>query len=875
MKKYLKYILLAAITFGFAACVEEEWTPGEFDVFDCHGLFFPQEQAKDYTIEPTDATKAMAFSVERTEVDDEAYVPYEIISNVEDFFELVDAKGEPIEEIYFDEGQKKATIRVRIAGDYELGEKYTCTIKVSDPQYVSQYSLSSSELTFSVTVMGWNYVGKGLWRDDLFSGFAAAIGAKLKEPNHEKEVEIYERADLKGFYKIEGVYTAEFMAYMADGNADNAKAYADFCPALPIYVNAVNPDKVYIDIQFAFYDPSNQYGEIYLASDVDEVMGAGYGNGRYGKVKNGVITFPKEGLIAYVPAANGMAYANAAGKHRIVLPGATPYDCSLSLDFSPAKDGVLPVEFTLGPDVAKVYYQVFDGHLNDVDMVSKLEEVKSGKNVKELNASGVYDFTADKSALYTMIACSFDAEGNYHEYDVIRFGYDTAADPKDVDINLGLIVSDKHALTGLTSENSMEFYLYGTGITKASAAIFKMSQYADFKETIEYNVQYAPTYALDKYQLDSLNKVGFSGLVGNLEPGVEYCLIVYADNGYHSGFFTATASTEGVYNLMNTEFDVFDLPERLQPVTHDDYIKEWEIWSLDPYNAKNWGRSRRGTAKFTDAPDVMYDEDRNITKDPAKADYIMDYLSLSGMHANVSATLGIEDEIDFEYYEGFVYTLMTPIPSVQLKADHIEKDDNGKDMVMNKKGTTVYPTNAYLFFAQGMLNANLENGAMIGGFATEEKDVIAFIGNPSTTVGSYGFSYVAMQLCYFLSEKYEGDGALISTDCHAYPLLIAPGSKYASAPESEVSKLAAPEACNAVSLELQKTRRNFVETESGYIKSTIDMVRDMMPRNYMQNVIPVKGIGTAAVADYTMKKSDSVMVKDNDKAEGFIERIIR
>jgi hypothetical protein len=43
----------------------------------------------------------------------------------------------------------------------------------------------------------------------------------------------------------------------------------------------------------------------------------------------------------------------------------------------------------------------------------------------------------------------------------------------------------------------------------------------------------------------------------------------------------------------------------------------------------------------------------------------------------------------------------------------------------------------------------------------------------------------------------------------------------------------------------------------------------------MQNVIPVKGIGTAAVADYTMKKSDSVMVKDNDKAEGFIERIIR
>lgn len=874
MKKYLKYILLAAITLGSAACVEEEWKPGELDLYGCHELFFPQEQAGDFTIEPTDASKAMSFTVERVETDDEAFVPYEIVSSVEDFFIVVDSKGKEIEELYFDEGQKKVNFGVKMVGDYELGEKYTCTIKVTDPQYVSQYSLSSSELTFSVTVMGWNYVGKGFWRDDLFAGFASAIGAKLVEPNHEKEVEIYERADLKGYYKIENVYTADFMAYMADGNTDNAKAYEDFCPADPIYVNAVNPDKVYIDIQFAFFDPSNQYGDIYLASDVDEVMGVGYGNGRYGKVKNGVITFPKEGLVAYVPAANGMAYANTAGKHRIVLPGSTPYDCTLSLDFSPAENGVLPVEFILGPDVAKVNYKVFEGHLNDVDLVSKLAEVKEGKDVKVLNASGVYDFTAEKSALYTMIACSFDAEGNYHEYDVIKFGYDTVKDPKDVDIHLGLIVSDKHALTGLTAENSMEFYLYGSEIIEARAAIFKKSQYADFKETIEYNVQYAPAYALDRYQLDSLNKVGFSGLVGNLEPGVEYCLIVYADNGYHSGFYTATASTEGVYNLMNSEFDIFDLPERLQPSTHDDYLKEWEIWSLDPYNARNWSRSRRGTAKFTDAADVMYDEDRNITKDPAKADYIMDYLSLSGMHANVSSTLGIEDDIDFEYYEGFVYSLMTPLPKAVLKADHVEKDDKGNDVVMNPKGTTVYPTNAYLFFAQGMLNANLENGAMLGGFVTEEKDVIAFIGNPSTTVGTYGYSYVAMQLCYFLSETYEGDGALVSMDCHAYPLLISPGSKYASASAAELSNLAAPEACNAVSLELQKARRNYVETASGYIKSTIDMVRESMPRNYMENVISVKGGSDVKAADYSMTKSESVLVKA-DKAEGFVERIIR
>ena len=79
MKKYLKYILFAAITLGAAACEEEVWTPGEVDNLDCHGLFFPQEQARDYVLAPADASKALSFTVERNETDDEADVPYELI----------------------------------------------------------------------------------------------------------------------------------------------------------------------------------------------------------------------------------------------------------------------------------------------------------------------------------------------------------------------------------------------------------------------------------------------------------------------------------------------------------------------------------------------------------------------------------------------------------------------------------------------------------------------------------------------------------------------------------------------------------------------------------------------------------------------------
>lgn len=851
MKRYLKYILMAALTLGFAACQEEEWTAGERDFIDCHGLFFPQEQARDYVLSPDDKME-LSFTVERTEGDDEADVPYEIVSNVEGFFTLDD------EVIHFEEGQMKTAFKVYVSDEYELGEKYTCSIKVTDPLYVSQYALSSSELTFSVTVVGWEYLGKGLWRDDFFSGFATAIGAILTEPVHEKEVEIYQRADLPGYYRIDNVYTGDFLAYMADGNYDNAGAYEDFCLAYPIYLNAVNPSKVYFDIQFAFYDPSNKYGDIYIASDCDEVMGAGYSAGLYGTLKNGVVTFPKNGVVAYVPSANGMAYANTTGKHRIVLPGYQPYDYSISLDFTPAENGVLPVEFTLGPDVAKVNYQVYEGHLNDVEMVSKLEEVKAGTNVKQITASGVYDFTASKSSFYTMIACSFDASGNYQEHDYIKFGYDTADDPKDVDIHIGLIVSDKHAPIGLTAENSMEYYIYGTGIIEARAAIFKKVQYEDFKETIEYNVKNAPTYALDRYQLDTLNKYGFTGLVNGLTPGVEYNLIVYADNGYHSGFFTATATTEGVFDIMDAEYDIFDLPDRLQPETHDVYLeKTWRIMSLDPYNATKWGRADRGEAKFSDKVDVMYDEDGNITRDPSKADYIMDYLSLEGMHPNLAAK-GLKDAVDFEFYEGFVYSLMTQMESFTYE------------------GAKVYPTNCYLYFnpMDGSLSPYLENGAMIGGFLTEEKDVIAFISNPQTQVGMSGLSYVGMQLCYFATEDYSGDGYLFDEDAHAYTMLVSADSKYVSASPAELSKLSVPQGAKAVSMELQKGRRNLVETESGYVKSTIDMVRNSMPYNYMQNSVSAVVVRDVEAAEFTVTPSSSSF-RRTAAEPGFVERVIR
>lgn len=831
MKTIFKYILAAAMTLSFAACQEEPFSPGEPDLLDCQGLFFPQEQAKAYEVTPEGA-KYLTFTVERNPAVKnyfpEAYVPYELTSSEEGFFELED------EFIYFDEDQESTSFKVYFSEDFETGKKYTCTIKVTDPQYVSNYGLSSNELTFSLTVVKWELLGEGLWRDDFFTSFCSEVlTTEIKAPYHEKPVEIYQREDLPGYYRVDKVYTADYVSYLSDGTDRYAASYSELCPGGSIYVNASDPSRVYIDAQLAFNHAS--YGGIYIASYVSEVfIDAG---DQYGTLKDGVITFPKSGLVAYVPAAGGFAYANISGKHRIVLPGYKPYDYSLEVETSPAVKGVMPVTFTFGSDVAKVQYKVFPGHVSDAEMVSKLEDVKSGKDVKTVTESGEYEFTTGETGLYTLIACSYDAAGNFKEYTYVKFGYDTEDDPKDVDIHMGLIVSDKYAGAGLTKENAMEFYLYGTELTEVKVAMYKKVHYEDFREAIEAEFDYyiAP---VDREVLAQVNSSGYSGVISGLTAGTEYILIVYAANGYHSGVFTTTEFTAGEFDLMDAEFGIYDLPGRFQP--EDDksvYFQKWDVWSLDPYKDNEWGRTKRATAEIVEDEDLMLDVNGNVTEDPKKAETTMDYVKLSGMYPDAAKKYGFKDEIQLEFYDGFVYTIMTQMEPGEY---------NGKP---------VYPTNAYLFFDGSGLSAYLENGAMIGGFVTEEQDVIAFVGNPRTEAGSYGFTYVAMMLCYFTSPDYSGEAPLITENAHAYPLLVSPDSKYADY-GADAASLKAPAACNKVSAELSKPRTNYVETDRGYIRSTIDAIKGT-PYNYMQNTFDVSDIFfEIEPVSFTMTKSN-------------------
>ena len=850
--KFLKYILVAVLPWVAASC-EEEFTPGEPDRWDCHRLFFPQDQKTDFIISPSDS-HVLTFTVQREETDDEAEVPYILTPSEEGIFTIEE------ETLYFDEDQPSTTFKVLVSDECELGKKYTCSIKVTDPLYVSNYSLSSNELTFSVTVVEWkrltnNGSDTGLWRDDLFTSFGQQLGASLVEPYAEKEVAIYERSDMPNYFRVEGVYTPEYVSQIYAGDHSMAEALKNYCLGGDLYINATNPEKVYMETQFGFYDPFMNYGAVYFCSDVQENFDAGYSN-LYGTFKNGVVEFrTKNSILLYLPNA-GVGLGNMSGKTRLVLPGHKGYDYSVAVTASPSVEGVMPIEFVLGADVKKVTYQVFDGNLTDVELVSKLEEVKSGKNVKEITASTKLDFTAPKTAFYTLVACSYSEGDVYQEYDCVRFGYDTKEDPREVDYGMGLIVSDKHAAAGNTKENSMEFYIYGKDIVDAKVAVYKSVNYEDFQSSIDSLLQfYMPS--LDALQLDSLNRVGYSGLLEGLAAGVEYTMIAYLDNGYHSGIFTAKASTAGTYNPLDEQFQIYDMPKELQPVNQEDYFKEWTVWSVDPFTTRDWVRTDRGKATFAEGTDLLFDKNGKQVLDLKDADpsKTIEVITLSGMFPKIKETYAMEsDAIDFQYYEGYIYSLMTQFDKTKV---------DGKD---------AWPTNAYLYYTGSGLSPYLENFAMLGGFVRnpvdkESKDIIALVGNPTASA-----DYLAMCLCWFEDEKYESNGYLFEEEAHAYPVLINPDSDYA---DGELGNVAAPASCRTISNILAKGQTNCVETADGFMKSTIDSFK-ALPYNYMENKTDVKVTFDKPVAEYTMTESSSAgrSTELNGRLT-FVERIIR
>ncbi|WP_418173103.1 MULTISPECIES: hypothetical protein [Alistipes] len=613
--KHILPFLLALLV--LAGCEDDvNYTQGTAENPDCYGVYFPKKQATrtDLEFEPGTQTE-VTYTVKRRNTVDPIVVPVVVKSNVEDIF--------VVEPIAFDAGEDETTFTISFP-KAQMGTTYTCDINIEDPRYASIYGADKVNLSISLVLAKWELVTdektgetKGRYRDDILGNFAS-IDNPNANPNPEIELEIYERSDKKGYYRMKA-YTPELMNIFAGGqvNHENRNVWT--------YVDASDPNKVYYPYQSTGLTLFADMGEWYIASQTPENFAMDESAGQYGTLKNGVITFPAQGIVLEPSEgeyAGKFFYANANGLQRIMLPGARVYDYSVALTKSEPADGVVEIGATLSEDTREFRYAIFTGNLSDGEASLKAQEIADGKIaaelIKTITASGtisVQDLEGG-TGKYTLVGCIYgsDEEANpeggetasqnlkMQGYASISFGYIAKGDEDKVSVilNIGLEATNEFAGQGITTDNAAKFWAYGEGIESVKHGVFKTKDIQGLDMTAFLKEEGKD---FTKEQLDAINGGHYSVMLTGLNGDTEYTFAGLAYNGYASKLFTASIKTTGVYNPgLESEFLYSDfLPQKEQPSKEYLISTEWNYYAVNVMDEKPM-RRKIGTVTIEDDP---------------------------------------------------------------------------------------------------------------------------------------------------------------------------------------------------------------------------------------------------------------------------------
>lgn len=639
--------MAALLPLAMVSCTpQEEYTPGQPDVEGCFEVHFPSQDAtsRTFTLEPQDSRR-VKISVSRVVPDGDITVPFEVTGD--DVFE--------VEDITFEDGQENAYFYVDFP-TAELGKKYTCTIEINDPLYVSNYRLKANYITFSVLIASWDELGEAEYIDYMFSN------TQTGEPMTVK-TKVYRNSNDKNLYRVDDPYT-DFMTDAGINISSRPDAYFQFrvlergssfiaydgAPEVTIPVN----DLIHYDpINIAYSD--SQYGAAYY---YHPSLLTGYED-PLTWMDNCVLDWQDASrtMPGIVQIAPSMYFPNAGGYEpsvavKIVFPGAKLTDYTLKVEAGLTENGKVPVKMTFTEDLAKVKYAVFEGEVLESKIKDKIDDIVNGSiTSKSITEAG--DYTIDdltKTGKYTLVAVGFNDAGENVSSAYTVFGFLKDGETSPVVINCGLIVSDKYAPEGFTSENSAEFYIYGSDITELCYGLYRKK---DFEEKYESVINDLMSIKATSEELAAVNGNGFTDVFIRLNSGMEYVLVVYATNGYESKVISSAAKLAGELNPLQMTYDL----DMLSPAeSKADYCRTWEFWTGTPeYN----GRVKVGPLTIADAGSEMIPVDKD---DPEQGEMEVHYINVTGFwKPAVDEEYLRDDTMKWEYYGGAIVPLHTKV----------------------------------------------------------------------------------------------------------------------------------------------------------------------------------------------------------------------
>ncbi|MBQ8366802.1 MAG: hypothetical protein IJX40_06760 [Alistipes sp.] len=461
--KNIKFLFLAVATLcagAFTAC-QEDWNPGPVDsdlsVYmptDLDVVAFAVEDNPDTEI---DETRVATYPLYRQNPGPEMVV--EIRSRMVDAdlaFTLNDEDGKPTgevvpmteafvfaESVTFAEGETVAYLNVtldeRLVGRVAVGTLFGAEIMIKDSQHYGSYGLYRKNVEVGIPET-WvtahikydpksdeKFSSEGYLYDDFVSFLYSST------PGSVASVTIEQSEARPGVYRLVNPYNEESVVSFIGGiPVDMTFPSEDTY----ILIDARNPEKVYIDFQFAGMTVEG-WGDVYILST------------DYASMEDGIISFPEKSLAITMP--DGMGYlCNTSGKMRIVLPGIDISDYSFGVTYigsesAPDNSGTNAViSFTVGADVSRFGFVAVKGNKEIktvgisgvkynpgiVDLQNFIKYVDEGGKPEEYDYSvcdadtigenmslakpneRTWSLSFDEANVYTIFAIPYDKDGN-------------------------------------------------------------------------------------------------------------------------------------------------------------------------------------------------------------------------------------------------------------------------------------------------------------------------------------------------------------------------------------------------------------------------------------------------------------------------------
>lgn len=415
------------------------------------------------------------------------------------------------------------------------GTEYKASLLLNDEQNLTQYGNNMIDIT--IIPWPWEELGTGKYRDGWLCGLFEGNLVEL-------DVTIHKHKSQEGVYMVEEMFGWTFMTEFFGATQSQLSGQFSYTPT-NITIDCSDPANVKIAKQYTgITEGVYNYGDFLIESAAP------------GTFVNGVITFPEDGINAYMTGySSDPLPTNPDGTFRIMLPGAEITDYTLTAAYggmlvnSDNTSASAVIDFTYGADVTGINYVIAEGDV-ETSAATLAAQIANGtaENILTIEdfvvGAGSVSIKADLTTPgpYTVVALPLDKENKPLESNAAAAsfyfpGMDGGDIPDcDVEAMMGSVSENKpDALEKNPDESSLYFKISGSELKTLHLLAMSTSnietlvaQGASYEEII---ASYGQDFS--SIAVPTINETGYyENIWINLNENTSYTMLVQATNIY-------------------------------------------------------------------------------------------------------------------------------------------------------------------------------------------------------------------------------------------------------------------------------------------------------------------------------------------------------